>query len=288
MEREKPNFDIPGRIDRERLARGWSEYTLAENSGLTQSTLSTWRRRNLQPNVTSIEKICHGLGITLEPGVKARRGQQGAFEGGNGVGDVVVGQRSLFTREGLLELGLVFRDRGNALDGKAFVWNGHFHRVHDRALGLFFGILGAAVPELGHVEAGVEHRGRVDRAFLPLVADGGLEVVRAAHAEVVARVARDKARFGQAWIEPELFAQLDLAGVGDFGGRNGRHRLAFFGLQRCARQQGGNAQSCQTQAGSGPAGGGEVAHGGFLDKSERAFFARTGPQELTWLNPQPL
>ena len=65
MEREKPNFDILGRIDRERLARGWSEYTLAENSGLTQSTLSTWRRRNLQPNVTSIEKICHGLGITL-------------------------------------------------------------------------------------------------------------------------------------------------------------------------------------------------------------------------------
>ena len=35
MEREKPNFDILGRIDRERLARGW------------------------------IEKICHGLGITL-------------------------------------------------------------------------------------------------------------------------------------------------------------------------------------------------------------------------------
>lgn len=70
MEREKPNFDILGRIDRERLARGWSEYTLAENSGLTQSTLSTWRRRNLQPNVTSIEKICHGLGITLSQFLK--------------------------------------------------------------------------------------------------------------------------------------------------------------------------------------------------------------------------
>ncbi len=27
MEREKPNFDILGRIARERLARGWSEYT---------------------------------------------------------------------------------------------------------------------------------------------------------------------------------------------------------------------------------------------------------------------
>lgn len=65
MEREKPSFDILGKIDQERLARGWSEYTLAENSGLTQSTLSTWRRRNLQPNVASIEKICRGLGITL-------------------------------------------------------------------------------------------------------------------------------------------------------------------------------------------------------------------------------
>ena len=65
MEREKPSFDILGRIEQERLARGWSEYTLAENSGLTQSTISTWRRRNLQPSVASLEKICSGLGITL-------------------------------------------------------------------------------------------------------------------------------------------------------------------------------------------------------------------------------
>ena len=49
MEREKPTFDILGRIEHERLTRGWSEYALAENSGLTQSTISTWRRRNLQP-----------------------------------------------------------------------------------------------------------------------------------------------------------------------------------------------------------------------------------------------
>lgn len=65
MVREKPNFDILGKIDQERLSRGWTEYTLAENSGLTQSTISTWRRKNLQPNVASIEKICNGLGITL-------------------------------------------------------------------------------------------------------------------------------------------------------------------------------------------------------------------------------
>ena len=57
MEREKPTFDILGRIERERLSRGWSD--------LTQSTISTWRRRNLQPNVASLEKICSGLGISL-------------------------------------------------------------------------------------------------------------------------------------------------------------------------------------------------------------------------------
>ena len=65
MEREKPTFDILGRIERERLACGWSEDALAENSGLTQSTISTWRRRNLLPNVASLEKICSGLGISL-------------------------------------------------------------------------------------------------------------------------------------------------------------------------------------------------------------------------------
>lgn len=65
MEREKPTFDILGRIEQKRLARGWSEYALAENSGLTQSIISTWHRRNLQPNVASLEKICSGFGITL-------------------------------------------------------------------------------------------------------------------------------------------------------------------------------------------------------------------------------
>lgn len=65
MKREKPAFDILGKIEQERLARGWTEYMLAESSGLTQSTISTWRRNNLQPNVASIEKICNGLGITL-------------------------------------------------------------------------------------------------------------------------------------------------------------------------------------------------------------------------------
>lgn len=65
MEREKAKFDILQRILDERTRRGWSEYTLAQKSGLTQSTISTWYRKDLQPSVASIEKICHGLGITL-------------------------------------------------------------------------------------------------------------------------------------------------------------------------------------------------------------------------------
>lgn len=65
MEREKAKFDVLKRIEEERLSRGWSEYLLAENSGISQSTISTWRRLNLQPNIASIEKICAGLGITL-------------------------------------------------------------------------------------------------------------------------------------------------------------------------------------------------------------------------------
>ena len=65
MKRERAEFDILKRIDQERDARGWTDYTLAANSDLTQSTISTWRSRNLQPNLASIEKICNGLGITL-------------------------------------------------------------------------------------------------------------------------------------------------------------------------------------------------------------------------------
>ena len=64
MEREKPTFDILGRIEQERLSRGWSEYALAENSGLTQSTI-LHGADGIFNNVASLEKICSGLGISL-------------------------------------------------------------------------------------------------------------------------------------------------------------------------------------------------------------------------------
>lgn len=63
--REKPEFDVLGRIESERQKRSWTEYTLARNSGITQSTISTWYRKGLQPSIASLEKICSGLGISL-------------------------------------------------------------------------------------------------------------------------------------------------------------------------------------------------------------------------------
>lgn len=65
MERQRSEFDVLDRIEKERLSRNWSEYTLAKNSGITPSTISTWYRRNLQPSISSIEKICKGLDISL-------------------------------------------------------------------------------------------------------------------------------------------------------------------------------------------------------------------------------
>lgn len=65
MSRDKANFDVLKRIDEERSKRSWTEYTLAKNSGITQSTISTWYRKDLQPSIASIEKICYGLGISL-------------------------------------------------------------------------------------------------------------------------------------------------------------------------------------------------------------------------------
>lgn len=53
------------RITTLRLERGWSEYQLAEKSGITQSTISSWTRQNAVPTLSNLEKICIAFGITL-------------------------------------------------------------------------------------------------------------------------------------------------------------------------------------------------------------------------------
>ena len=50
--------DILSVITTYREERGWTEYQLAERSGLPQSTISSWYRKNMVPTIPSLEKIC--------------------------------------------------------------------------------------------------------------------------------------------------------------------------------------------------------------------------------------
>ena len=57
--------DILSVITQYREDRGWTEYQLAERSGLPQSTISSWYRKKIVPTVPSLEKICAAYGVTL-------------------------------------------------------------------------------------------------------------------------------------------------------------------------------------------------------------------------------
>lgn len=59
-------FDVPGTIAKLRAMRSWSEYRLAEESGVAQSTISSWYPpKNSLPTVSSLEKICDAFDMTL-------------------------------------------------------------------------------------------------------------------------------------------------------------------------------------------------------------------------------
>lgn len=57
--------DVLAEINRLRLQRKWSEYELAQHSGLSQSTISTWYRKKQVPTIATLKKVCDGFGITL-------------------------------------------------------------------------------------------------------------------------------------------------------------------------------------------------------------------------------
>ncbi|MBE5940254.1 MAG: helix-turn-helix transcriptional regulator [Lachnospiraceae bacterium] len=58
-------MDILERITELREERHWTEYQLAERSGMTQSTISSWYRKDISPSIPSIIKICEAFGITV-------------------------------------------------------------------------------------------------------------------------------------------------------------------------------------------------------------------------------
>lgn len=45
--------------------RGWTEYRLSKECGLSESTLANIFRRNTLPSIGTLEAICKGFGITL-------------------------------------------------------------------------------------------------------------------------------------------------------------------------------------------------------------------------------
>ncbi len=58
-------MDILNRINQLRRDRGWSIYRLADEAGLTQSTLSNMFARGTQPSISTLSALCDAFGITL-------------------------------------------------------------------------------------------------------------------------------------------------------------------------------------------------------------------------------
>ncbi|MEI3041436.1 MAG: helix-turn-helix transcriptional regulator [Roseburia intestinalis] len=53
------------KIDHLLEERGWSDYRLSAESGLSTSTIANMRRRNTVPSISTLETICQAFGITL-------------------------------------------------------------------------------------------------------------------------------------------------------------------------------------------------------------------------------
>lgn len=63
--RKTASFSVLKKIETEKAKRGWSDYQLAQNADINQSILSTWKQRNIEPSLASIEQICKAFGISL-------------------------------------------------------------------------------------------------------------------------------------------------------------------------------------------------------------------------------
>ncbi len=58
-------IDILARITSHRISRNWTEYQLAQKSGIPQSTISTWYRKKMLPTLSSLDKICRAFDMTM-------------------------------------------------------------------------------------------------------------------------------------------------------------------------------------------------------------------------------
>jgi len=53
------------RIKKLMFERNWTEYRLAKEANLSQSTIANLFNRNTLPGITTLEAICSGFGITM-------------------------------------------------------------------------------------------------------------------------------------------------------------------------------------------------------------------------------
>lgn len=58
-------MDVLERLRELLRERSWTEYRLAKECGLSESTIHNIYRRNAQPSIYTLETICKGFGITL-------------------------------------------------------------------------------------------------------------------------------------------------------------------------------------------------------------------------------
>ena len=58
-------INVLDRIVQLRKLHNWSEYQLAEESGVAQSTISSWYRKGIYPSIPTLEKVCNAFGISL-------------------------------------------------------------------------------------------------------------------------------------------------------------------------------------------------------------------------------
>lgn len=58
-------MDAKERIQELMLSRGWTEYKLAKESNLSQSTIANVFKRNNAPTLPTLETVCQAFCITL-------------------------------------------------------------------------------------------------------------------------------------------------------------------------------------------------------------------------------
>ena len=58
-------MNIVAKIESLKQERGWTDYELAQQAMVTQSTIASMKARNSAPKLDTLQAICNAFGITL-------------------------------------------------------------------------------------------------------------------------------------------------------------------------------------------------------------------------------